>query len=74
MSVTLSIRVPKRLKEEIEKYKIKVSDIVRKFLDEEVKRRKRRQLERYGDELGEFFSRLSREEIVESIRDTRRQR
>lgn len=74
MSVTLSVRVPTKLKEEIEKYKIKVSETVRKFLEAEVKRRKRKQLERYADELGESFSGLPRKEVVESIREMRRQR
>jgi len=31
MSTAISIRVPKKLKEEIERYKIKVSELVRKF-------------------------------------------
>ena len=60
-----SIRVPKKLKEEIERYKIKVSELVRKFLEEEIRKRKRRELENNAEELGEFFSKLSREEIVE---------
>ena len=64
---------PKKLKEEIERYKIKVSELVRKFLEEEVRKRKRRELENNAEELGEFFSKLSREEVVRRIRETRRE-
>ena len=73
MSATISVRVPKKLKEEIERYKIKVSKLVRKFLEEEVRKRKRRELENNAEELGEFFSKLSREEVVRRIRETRRE-
>ena len=73
MSATISVRVPKKLKEEIERYKIKVSELVRKFLEEEIRKRKRRELENYAEELGEFFSKLSREEVVRRIRETRRE-
>ena len=73
MSATISVRVPKKLKEEIERYKIKVSELVRKFLEEEVRKRKRRELENNAEERGEFFSKLSREEVVRRIRETRRE-
>ena len=73
MSTTISVRVPKKLKEEIERYKIKVSELVRKFLEEEVRKRKRRELENNAEELGEFFSKLSREEVVRRIREMRRE-
>ena len=74
MSATISVRVPKKLKEEIERYKIKVSELVRKFLEEEVRKRKRRELENNAEELGEFFSKLSREEVVRRIREMRREK
>ena len=52
MSTAISIRVPKKLKEEIERYKIKVSELVRTFLEEEI--RKRRELENNAKNLESF--------------------
>jgi len=38
-SVAISVRIPRKVKEELTKYGIKVSEIVRKALKEEIERR-----------------------------------
>jgi len=68
---TITVRVPRRLKEELARYGVNVSEVVRKSLEEEVRRRKREELRAVAMELGKFFSKISDEEIVRSIRETR---
>ena len=36
-SVTISVKISKKLKEKIDKYGIKISEVVRKVLEEEVR-------------------------------------
>jgi len=68
---TITVRVPRKLKEELAKYGVNVSEILRRALEEEVRKRKREELKAAAAELGEFFSRIPDEEIVKSIRETR---
>jgi len=70
-SVTITVRIPKELKEELSRYGIKVSSVVRKALEEEVRRRKLIELRRAAGELGELFSKIPEREIVRSIREMR---
>jgi len=68
---TITVRVPRKLKEELAKYRVNVSEVLRRALEEEVRKRRREELKAAAAELGEFFSRIPDEEIVKSIRETR---
>jgi len=67
----ITVRVPRKLKEELAKYGINVSEVIRRSLEEEVKKRKREELKAVASELGKLFSRIPDEEMVRSIRETR---
>lgn len=71
-SVNISVRIPRRLKEELSKYGVKVSEVVRRALEEEVERRIET-ARRAAEELGDLFSKVSEEEIVRSIKEDRAQ-
>ena len=71
---TVTVRVSRKLKEELAKYGINVSDVLRRALEEEVKRRRREELKAIASDLGEFFSKIPDEEIVKSIREMRGKR
>jgi len=73
-SVNITVRIPRKLKEELRKYGIKISEVVRRALEKEVERRKMEELRRIAGELGDFLSRMSEEEIVKSIKEFRRSR
>ena len=73
-SVTVTVRVPRRLKEELSRYGVKVSKVVRGALEEEVRRRRLEEFERIAGELGELFAKVPEEEIVKSITEMRRSR
>jgi len=73
-SVTISVRIPKELKEKIDRYGVRVSEVVRKALEEEVRRRELEEAAEAAEELGKLFSRIPDDEIVRSIREFRRAR
>ena len=55
MSVTISVRIPKELKEEIKKYGINISHVMRKALEEELGKKKIEEAKEAAKRLGEFF-------------------
>jgi len=71
---TVTVRVSRKLKEELAKYGVNVSEVLRRALEEEVKKRKREELKGIASDLEEFFSKIPDEEIVKSIREMREKR
>ncbi len=70
-SVTVSTKIPKQLKEKIQKFKIKPSKILRKALEDEVKKRELEELKVEIDKLKPILDKVSVEDILKSIRDDR---
>ncbi|MEM3479261.1 MAG: hypothetical protein QW702_02515 [Candidatus Bathyarchaeia archaeon] len=69
--VTVSAKIPRRLKELLDRYNIKSGSIIRRALEEEVKRRVLEELEELSRELSKELSQIPDEEIVELIREDR---
>ncbi|HYB75517.1 MAG TPA: hypothetical protein VEC08_01025 [Nitrososphaerales archaeon] len=69
--VTVSAKIPKQLKEELERKGLKMSEAIRKGLERELKEAKTKELESMLR--GIDFSKLSEEQIVRDIRETRRE-
>ena len=70
-SVTVSTKIPKPLKEKMVKLKIKPSKLLRKAIEEEVKRREMEELKDQIDKLKPILDKISIEDIVKSIREDR---
>jgi hypothetical protein len=74
-SVTISAKIPPALKRKLERHRIRVSEVVRVALEQEVSRAEERTL---GSRLEEVSSQLSRklrpEDIVLAVRASRRER
>jgi antitoxin CcdA len=70
-SVTVSTKIPKQLKEKIEQFKIKPSKILRKALEDEVKKREIEELKEEIDRLKPILEKVSMDHIVKSIREER---
>jgi len=70
--VTVSAKVPKLLKEELEKKGVKLSDAIRRGLEKELKELKMAELETLLQRVN--LSRVSEEQIVRDIRETREER
>jgi len=74
MSTVITIRVDRRLKEQLEKYHIAASRVAREALEEEVRRREIEEAKKSAEDLGALFACMTDEKIVESIKQTRRAR
>jgi antitoxin CcdA len=72
--VTISTKIPKQLKEKIQRLKIKPSKILRKALEDEVKKREVEELKEEIKKLQPLLERVSMEDIVKSIREDRESR
>ncbi len=69
--VTVSTKIPKPLKEKIQRYKIKPSKILRKALEDEVKRREIEELKKEIANLKPILDKISMDDVVKSIREDR---
>jgi antitoxin CcdA len=69
--VTVSTKIPKQLKEKIRRLKIKPSKILRKALEEEVKKREVEELKEELTRLKPVLDRVSMDRVVLSVREDR---
>lgn len=72
--VTVSTKIPKQLKDKIQKFKIKPSKILRKALEDEVRKREVAELKEEVDRLKPVLEKVSMEDVVKSIRADRENR
>jgi Ulp1 family protease len=70
-SVTVSTKIPKKLKEKMQQFKIKPSRIMRKALEDEIKKREVEELKQEIERLKPILEKVSMEDIVRSIREDR---
>ena len=70
-SVTVSTKIPKQLKEKIDRLKIKPSRVLRKAIEDEIKRRETEELKEEIEKLKPILEKISIEDIVKSIREDR---
>jgi len=70
--VTISAKVPKRLKEELEKKGVKLSEAIRRGLEAELKELKMKELKSMLQKVD--LSRVSERRLVRDIRQTREER
>jgi hypothetical protein len=71
---TVSVKVPVELKEKIRKLRIKTGDVLRKALEEEVRRREVEEINRELKELHPVLQKIKIEDVVASIREDRDRR
>jgi len=70
--ITVSVKVPRRLKELLDKYGIRPGPLVRQALEEEVRKAVLRELEDEIKGISEEMQGISDEEVVRLIREDRR--
>ena len=71
---TVSARIPPELKEKINRYNVKTSEVIREALEEEVRKRELKELRERATELRPLFGRITTESVVRSIREDRDKR
>jgi Mg/Co/Ni transporter MgtE len=69
--VTISVKIPRELKELMDKYGIKPSTVIRRALEEEVKKKILEEAENKTKELVTKATHISDEEIARIIREDR---
>jgi len=69
--VTISARIRKELKEEMDRFGIKPSEVIRKAVEESVREKKMEILKAKLKEAGEILSKVSEEEWVSAVRESR---
>ena len=72
--VTISVKIPIEVKEKLEKYGIKPSELLKRAIYEELRRRGAEELEKEISELKDLLNKLSSEFVVKSIREDRESR
>ena len=72
--VTVSARIRRELYEKLKRYGVNVSDVIRRALEEEVRRREEEEVARMLDKAQEILARIPSEELVEAIRVSREER
>lgn len=72
--VTVSTKVRRELKEEAEKLGVNISEVLRRALREEVKKRKIQKLKEELEEMSDILDKIDISRIVKSIRESRETR
>ncbi len=72
--VTVSVKIPAKLKEELEKYGIKPSILLKKAIEEELRNREIKRIKEEIERIKPTLAKLQIEEIVRLIREDRERR
>ena len=71
MSVIITAKIPRKLKEEAKKYSINISKLVREALEREIRRRKLEEIKRLQKEARKIREKISVEDFAETMREVR---
>jgi len=72
--ITVSAKVRKELYEKIKKFKIPISKVIRKALEEEVRRKEEEEIREALKKAQEILKDIPPEELVKVIRESREER
>jgi len=70
-TVVVSARVPRKLKEALQRHGVNISQVIRRALEEELERIRLEEARKAAKRLAEFLKDIPVEEIVRSIREDR---
>ena len=71
MSVLITVRIPKELRDEAKKYGINVSKVLREALMNEIAKRKLEKIAELQRNAKKILSKIDKEKIINAIRETR---
>lgn len=75
MSTVISAKIPKNLKQKAKRYGVKIGEVVRKALEEEVKRVEEKELSKNLDDLRNMLrDHLTKDDVVKAVRSSRNER
>lgn len=73
-SVTISAKIDRELREKLKKYGIPVNRVIRKALEEEVRRVEEAEVKKALEKMGRILEKIPPEEIVKLVRESREER
>ncbi|MBS7636270.1 CopG family transcriptional regulator [Candidatus Bathyarchaeota archaeon] len=68
---TVSTKIPQELKEKMRELKIKPSKLLRKAIEDEIRRREAEKLKEVIERLKPVLNKVSMEEVVKTVREDR---
>ena len=71
---TVSVKVPAEIKQKLKKYGIKPSKLLRKTLEQEIRRREIEEIKAEIQNLGDALDRIDMADVVSTIREDREKR
>ena len=71
---SITVRIPNELKKELEDTGVKISEVTRKALENEVRRIQEEKAREAAEKLSQLLREIPDEEIIKAIRETRDQR
>jgi len=71
MSTLITVRIPKKLREEARKYGINISRLLREALIEEIKRRKLERIDELQERAKKTILKIDKEDLIKTIREIR---
>lgn len=71
MSVTVSAKIPRELKEKLRELNVNISKLIREALEREAKRREEAQLRKLAGEVSLLLKKIPEGEFVKIIREAR---
>lgn len=74
MSVTVSAKIPRELREKLRSLNVNVSRLIREAIEREVRRREEERLRALAGEASAILKKIPEGEIVKLIRETRKER
>ncbi|OYT49100.1 MAG: hypothetical protein B6U85_00050 [Desulfurococcales archaeon ex4484_42] len=72
--VTVSAKIRKELYEKLKRYGVPISEVIRKALEEEVRRREEKEVREALKRAQEILMKIPPEEIVTAVRSSREER
>ncbi len=72
--ITVSAKISEDLKRKIDELGISPSEVIRRALEEEVRRKRRELLKKRLEEVSSILSKVEREEWIKAIREAREER
>ncbi len=72
--VTVSAKIKRELYERLKKYNVRISEVIRRALEEEVRRREDEELKKMLEEAKKILRKIPSEELVQAIRSSRDKR
>ena len=71
---SITVRIPDELKKELEDTGVKISQVTRKALENEVKRIQEQRAKEAAKRLSQLLSEIPDQDIIKAVRETRDQR